>query len=114
MDDKYQGTIVEESLVDNRILNKLKIKSIRITGEENPNNRWHLYRVEIEKNEMDWLKNEIKEGWYMHFWKGEEVIALFKGKMFEFYHDKKESWKKVIDYGLSVGIPREQLDFPKD
>lgn len=50
----------------------------------------------------------------MHFWRGRDIVAIFQGKKFEFNYDNKDSWSPVIEYGLSVGIPREQLDFPID
>jgi len=34
--EKYKGIIIEESLEDNRILNKLEIIKFRITAQENP------------------------------------------------------------------------------
>ena len=53
----------------------------------------------------------INVGWYMHFWNGNDVIAVFKDKVFEFKHDQKETWKDACDYGRSMGIPEKQLDF---
>lgn len=109
--EKYIGTIVEESLEDNRILNDLKIVSFRISKDDNPADRWHLYGVEVSEEEIDKLKREIKDKWYAHFWKGDDVIAVFKDKKFAFKHSDKETWKTAIEYGLSLGIPAEQLDF---
>ncbi len=111
---EYKGVIVEESLEDNRILNDLKIIDFRISKEENPADRWHLYTVQVSKEEIDRLSKNIKPKWYMHFWKGRNVIAIFKDKKFEFNFDDKSTWKPVVEYGLSLGIPKEQLDFPID
>ncbi len=109
---KYVGTIVEESLLDNRILNKLKIKSVRISSAENPLNRWHLYSVEVDDKDIDLISKNLKSTkWYAHFWKGNKVIAVFKDKTFNFDYNKKETWKQAVEYGLSIGIPKEQLDF---
>lgn len=110
---KYKGTIVEESLEDNRILNDFEIIGFRISKAENPADRWHLYTVLVSLEEIALLSdNNIKVKWYMHFWKGKEVIAIFQGKKFEFNFDDKTSWEPAISYGLSLGIPLEQLDFP--
>lgn len=111
---EYKGVIVEESLEDNRILNDFKIIEFRISKEENPANRWHLYTVQVSKEDIVRLSKNIKQKWYMHFWKGRNVIAIFKDKKFEFNFDDKSSWKPVVEYGLSLGIPKEQLDFPID
>lgn len=111
---EYKGVIVEESLGDNRILNDFKIIEFRISKEENPADRWHLYTVQVSKEEIVRLSKNIKQKWYMHFWKGRNVIAIFKDKKFEFNFDDKSTWKPVVEYGLSLGIPKEQLDFPID
>ncbi|MGD0729495.1 MAG: hypothetical protein ABR981_05455 [Candidatus Micrarchaeaceae archaeon] len=113
MKNKYKGTIVEESLKDNRALNNFEIVGFEITKNKNPINRWHLYNVNISKKDIEKISKNLKSNkWYAHFWKGKEVIAVFKNKTFIFNYDKKETWKPVIEYGLSIGIPRKQLDFP--
>lgn len=114
MTKEYKGVIVEESLNDSRILNDFKIVDFKISEEENPSDRWHLYTVHVSKDDIDRLSKNIKQKWYMHFWNGCDVIAIFKDKKFEFNFDDKSTWKPVIEYGLSLGIPKEQLDFPID
>ena len=60
------------------------------------------------------LQNVIKQGQYIHFWKDRTVVAVFKDKIFEFDYNNKGTWKDAVDYGLSLGIQKEQLDFPID
>jgi len=109
---EYRGTIVEESLIDNRILNRLEIIGFRISNEENIEDRWHLYTVKISKEDIKKISKNLKSTkWYAHFWRGNEVIAIFRDKIFTFKQDDKKTWNEAIDYGLSNGIPKEQLDF---
>lgn len=115
MNSYYRGTIVEESLEDNRILNDFhfKILRLKISSEDNPADRWHIYTVRIQdENDIERLAQHIKPGWYMHFWRDDEVIAIFKDKTFKFKYSDKSTWEPAIEYGRSVGIPAEQLDFP--
>ena len=42
------------------------------------------------------------------------AIVAFKDKIISFEHNKRDTWKPVVEYGLSIGIPKEQLDFPID
>jgi hypothetical protein len=111
MPNEFKGAIVEESLMDNRILNDFKIIGFRISKDENPVDRWHIYTVLVSPEEIDRLSKNIKPKWYMHFWKGRDVVAVFKDKKFEFNYDDKSSWAPAIEHGLSLGIPKEQLDF---
>ena len=104
----WKGIIVEESLKDILFINSLKI----IKAEISEKLKWHMYTVEITEEEIKKLSKQLKPKWYAHFWKGREVIAVFSGKTFRFNYDNKDTWKPVIDYGLSLNISREQLDFP--
>ena len=88
MDKIYKGAIIEESLEDNRILNTLDIIDFKITDDEKPEDRWHIYTVKISKDKIINLSKCIKSGtWYMHFWKDREVIAVFRDKIFNFNYD---------------------------
>lgn len=111
MEKEYKGIIVEESLEDNRILNDLAIVGVRISKAENPADRWHLYTVKVSREGIEKLKKEIKKEWYMHFWQGREIIAVFRDRIFEFNYDDKSSWVPAVEYGKSQNILAEQLDF---
>lgn len=110
----YKGIIVEESLEDNRIVNEFDIQRVEISNSENSTDRWHMYTVMVSRVDIDRLAKSIKQGWYMHFWKGREVIVIFRDKQFEFNFDDKATWQPVLEYGRSLAIPEEQLDFPID
>lgn len=67
--EKYKGLIIEESLENNLILNEFVIKSVKITDDNNPKDRWHIYEVEIDKNQIVELSKHLKpQKWYAHFW----------------------------------------------
>jgi len=109
---KYRGIIIEESLIDNRILNNMNILKMHITGQEQKNDRWHLFEVEIEENDIENISKQIYEGWYAHFWHNVDVIAVFSNKIFKFNYLDKNTWKETIEYGKKLKIPEKQLDFP--
>lgn len=111
----YKGTIVEESLLDNRLLNGFKINKFRISSTEKPEDRWHLYEVEATSEQIDELATRLKpSGWYTHFWQGDNVIVVYPNKKFDIVHSDKNTWQEAIEYGQSIGIPLEQLDFKID
>ena len=49
----------------------------------------------------------------MHFWNETEdkIIAVFKNKIFIIEAKDQSTWQQAIEYGHSLGIPSEQLDF---
>ena len=107
----YKGTIIEESLEDNIILNDFNIIGFKITDDVIFSERWHLYTVQVSREEIEQVSKFIKSGWYAHFWKNRNMIVVFKNKIFEFNYNDKASWQPAIEYGLSLNIPKEQLDF---
>ena len=108
-----KGVIIEESLEDASVLQRLNIISSE-TVQIDASATWRLHTVVVSENEIRQLVSHIKAGWYIHFWRGREVIAVFKDKIFTFDFDDKTSWQPAIDHGLSLDIPLEQLDFPID
>lgn len=108
----YIGTIVEESLKDNRFVNTLSVIGVKISLTDITKDRWHMYKVRITEDQLSELANQLKpEKWYMHFWHGDQVVAVFPGKVFRFNYSDRTTWSGAIAYGKSIHIPEEQLDF---
>jgi DNA-directed RNA polymerase beta subunit len=111
-EQEFSGTIVKESLEDARILDTLRTSKVRVTDEEKPEERWHLYTVKVTPEQLQRIAAVMKpRNWYAHFWNGNNVRVVFRDKIFAQKADDVGSWQPAIRYGLSVGIPREQLDF---
>jgi len=75
---------------------------------------WILHDVLIDEKKVDEIGKYLSEGpWYIHFWKpGEDkIIVVFRDKTFEISHSNKSTWLDAIQYGKSIGIPEERLDF---
>ncbi len=114
---KWKGVIISESLEEPTLLNEFEVYKARISkrdeliDDQRNRGRWHLYWVYATDNQIEALSHQIKKGWYAHFWKGQKLLATFRSKKFEFHLRDKSTWKEAIEYGKSVGIPEEQLDF---
>lgn len=114
MEKDYKGTIIKESLVDESILSTLEVvREYTEEDQDDTEDKWHFYTVLVSKNDISTIQPYLKRegGWYIHFWKGNNVIVIFRDKTFEIDSIDKSTWKDAIDYGLSVGVPIEQLDF---
>ena len=109
---KYFGAIIKQSLSDDSTLTFFNIKKIEETDDEIVEDRWHLYYVESQMENIEKLALYIKEGpWYAHFWNREEMIVVFKNKVVTFLHEDRAALFAVKEYGKSIGIKEEQLDF---
>ena len=105
----YKGVVIKSSLKNPNILGRFKI----LEESRSPNSDWELYTIEATPEQIKQLSYELDEGkWYIHFWEGRNVMVVYKDRIFEFNFDDKDNWKPAVDYGLSIGIPIEQLDFP--
>ena len=103
----YKGKVILESLEDKNLVNKMQILDTEVAGALT------IYTILISKADIENLASYIKQGpWYAHFWHGNEVIAVFRDKIFKFIHNQEDSWRETIGYGISIGIPRKQLNFP--
>jgi len=108
-EQKYKGIVVEESLEDKNILQDMEILSTSVSETLG----WHICTVLASKKNFEKFSKTIKNGkWYAHFWNGRDVVVIFYAKTFQFNFDDKSTWKPVLHYGRSLGIPDEQLDFP--
>lgn len=103
-----EGIIVENSLKDGSVLNKLKILKSWDDGD------WRLHRVALTYEEAVDLGTGLIDGpWYMHFWADtkDDVLVVFNNATFEIKYSDKNTWKVAIQHGTKKGIPLEQLDF---
>ena len=112
MSKEYKGTIIQESLIDDRILNKLEIIGYKITQEDNPEERWHLFDVVANEKDIEKLSAYLKpKKWYADFKKDNEVIIVFPNRTFRFDSSNVSARQEAIEFGKTLDIPLEQLDF---
>jgi len=118
----YQGVIIEESLENKDVLNKLKIVSTRI---EKINDRhktpwlkqWTLHTVEVPEEKAQEIVEEISESldsehdWYADFQNGVRDFIIFKNKIFCINKNSLEKYGEAREYGISLGIPEYQVSF---
>ena len=87
--NNYNGVIIEESLENTDVLKKVKILSTKVEEITDAHKTpwiaiWTLHTVEIPENEAQNLAEEIS---------------------------RSEEYNKAKHYGISLGIPKFQLDF---
>lgn len=107
----FKGTIVENSLHDKSILDKVETKKTYQTGD------WTVRDVLVHENQISELSKYLDKGsWYTHFWQSgnDEVRVVFRDKMFTIKYSDKSTWAGAVAYGKSIGIPSDQLDFSMD
>lgn len=113
----WKGVIIEESLEDKNILGLVKIiKTTQSTLEsEEERGFLHFHYVEIYDDKKDEFiekaKDAIKNSWYLHICNDGKMIVVYKNQSFEFTKEQKEKIKEAEEYGISIGILKEQVKF---
>ncbi len=115
----YYGYILKVSQVDKSIFKKLDIVgSKRLLGI------FTLYKARVSPENIEYIVKAIQvnmadkyyyyfHDFYAHFIKSNELIIVFKNKIFRVTTDKS-TWTEVIEYGKSLKIDEKQLDFLED
>ena len=112
MKTEYHGIVIKESLSDQSVL-----KAMTLLGKKVSADGWTLLRVGVEGEMIDEVLKRVKASlltedgvpYYAHFYRDDELIVVFPRKLF-YVTSKKETWGTVVDYGVSNGIPRDQMD----
>jgi len=103
-----RGTVIENSLDDLSILDSFKVIKSWQAGI------WKLHRIQVTEGQAHDVANHLVEGpWYVHFWKENrnDILVVYKNKEFWIKFDDESTWKEAIEHGLSLNIPKEQLNF---
>lgn len=119
---KFVGVIIEESLENKDILKKVKIFKTQVEEVTKKHKtpwvkQWTLHTVEILEDKADEIAEELsrsldyQHNWYADF-KDEKVhFIIFRTKVFKIDRTKKEQYDAATKYGVSLGIPKYQVDF---
>lgn len=108
----YHGIVIPEGFNDPSLVDSFKL----FAKKRSNNNGWALCGISVHESEVNEvihsIQNQLRadEPWYAHLYNDEELIVIFKQKIFR-VTPHQSSWKPVIEYGRTIGIPDEQLDF---
>jgi hypothetical protein len=115
--NEYHGIIFNICQKDKSIFNELNIigKKKFIFG------LFTIYKVGVSQNDLNDVIRIIqknmtdqilfkKQEFYAHFYRLNELIIVYKYKLFKVTTDKS-TWEEAIEYGKSLKIKDEQLDF---
>lgn len=102
----YKGLVIKNSLIDSSILNQFNVVKTAVDDD------WELFWIETDEKGIDLIaKNLSGNEWYADFANGDNGIVIFKDKIFKMNVHDKATWQPAKEYGISIGIPSEQMDF---
>ena len=115
--DEYHGIVMDASQKDKSIFERLDVigrKKVALGAVCVVKLR--VKSADLEKTISDLRANmadrflALFKNFYVHFYRGDEVIAAFKDKVFHMTTNKS-TWNEAIVHGRGLGIPERQLDF---
>ena len=122
MVDNFTGVIIEESLEEKSVLQKVRIikTEIEIATKEHKTpwiKKWTLHTIEVLENQAEDIAKLLSESldsnhsWYADFRDKKYHYIIFRRRIFKVDRSKPEQYLEVTKYGLKLGIPVYQLDF---
>src|SRR6185369_14816146 len=121
--ENFKGTIIEESLEDKSVLNKVKILSTKVEDVTERHQthwikKWTLHKVEIDAKEVEAiaelisksLDKERKHSWYADFKNEDLHYVVYRDKVFKINRTNSKEYAQAREYGLALGIPPYQID----
>lgn len=106
----YHAIILNKQFKDPEYPKEFETFAIKISGD------WTIYGVKVEDEDLEDFIKEIQEEtipnepWYAHAYNDDELIVIFKEKVFR-VTPHKSTWQPVFDYGITLDIPEDQLTF---
>jgi len=125
MNKKFNGVIIEESLENKDVLQKVKIIETKVeeVTEEHKTpwiKQWTLHTVEIPENQANEIAKDLSKSldsehsWYADYKNDKFHYIIFRNKVFFIDRSSKEQYDDAKKYGISLGIPEHQVDFHPD
>jgi hypothetical protein len=113
----YHGIIVSISQRDKSIFRKLTV----IGRKRVLFGLITLYKIQVDSNKLNDVIREVQKNmagrilfmrqeFYAHFYRGDELIILFRENIFNVSPDPA-GWWDAIAFGRQLGIREAQLDF---
>ena len=109
---EYHGILVEEGLQDPSVLRMVEVLGRKRGGD------WSLVRVGVGAAHLPEVLDRVRRSlktvdgvpFYAHFYRDAELVVVFPDRVFRATPDRV-TWGPAVEYGMSVGIPAEELDF---
>jgi len=104
----WHGILIDEAFPEGFL------SSLKVIGKKKSDD-WILLKIEVPDSSVEKSVQEIqkhmKDEFYSHLYsKDGKLIVIFKKKAIRIESDKS-TWEEAVEYGKSIDIPEEQLDF---
>ena len=121
----YKGVIIEESLDNKAVLDKIKIIKTKISPVVEKHKtpwvkQWTMHTAEIPEQDAEKVAEQLSKdldkehAWYADFKNENYHFIIYRGKIFKVDLKNPILYKDAKKFGISLGIPEYQVDFTPD
>ncbi len=113
----WKGVIIEESLIDKGLLQRVEIIGTReaVLEAQGERGTFHFHNIVVSDADKHTFvaaaSYAVKQGWYLHICRDDRMVVVFNDHIFEFSEKEKLKLESARKYGMVVGIPVAQLQF---
>jgi hypothetical protein len=106
----FHGILLDLAFVDQEYPKSFSLFAQKLSGD------WGLYGIKVDQNDCESTVVNIQahmrtdQPFYNHLYDDERLIVIFRERIFR-VTTHASSWEEVKQYGLTLGIPEQQLDF---
>lgn len=123
MSTAFEGIIIEESLTDPSVLQKLLVTSTAVEPVTEQHRtpwvkQWTMHTVSVPAHQAATIAKDISAAldkdhdWYADFKTETEHFVIYKDKVFHITdRSDKSQYDEATAHGISLGIPDYQVDF---
>jgi hypothetical protein len=110
MTKEYHAILLDVEFKDPKFIEKWKLLGKKRSSQ----NRWWQLKVEVPESRLEEMINDgqsllLDDKYYFHIYREGELIIVWSKRIFYIKPDKS-TWREMLEYGRSIGIPEDQLD----
>jgi len=112
----YKGFVLSESLNNPLILNSIEKINVNVEKHNDPAYPaiWHNFKLLATEKNIQAVSEQLKTGWYAHFWNEKYLFFCLSGKFFRIDRTAGDYQRELAEakkYAESVGVEGRYLDF---
>lgn len=106
----FHGILLDLAFVDQKYPRSFPLFAKKQIGD------WGLYGILVDRNDLAVAVASIQvsmkadKPFYNHLYDDEMLVVIFRERVF-YVTPHASSWENIKQYGFSLGIPEQQLDF---
>jgi hypothetical protein len=110
----FEGLLIKESLKDESILDDVRVTKVETWNASDPP-VWTAMYFDGDASQADSVAEKLSQvlhsGWYCNIATESDSYVVFPSRFFKYPRGEEQGRAEAQEYGRSLGLPEEQLDW---